>query len=397
MSVMTTVQQILSDQSLVPWIEERAFRFSMHRFVMAQRVQVFTDMTGWNVRKVSNYLRPKGAHLLEEGEEIPASRLERKRLAEIEPTEWGDRYPITNRRSSTDPEAVLSDTVEFLGYQMGRKREQLLFQAALEAAELSGLKFVVEDEYTLDLPVELQTYFEANAFNGQIYHVIHPYQERAVKLELLNLSNPAVPEFRNRFIRQWSYGGFGGLNIAVSSMVPRKVKKRLVLTGAEVGDTFRLRFGLEDTDEIKIVEDSGSPDVAQLVADIKSALEALDSVGDATVTVTNDDGLDSILIEVDKYVDEEMQLTVGYEDGSEAVDVSGVFRIEEVSGKARAPFLQPQAVVYDIRQRLTVYQEWKPAYRTLDIGGYEVYGVGPWNYERSAYIETEATSPFAVS
>src|SRR5690606_37589600 len=119
MSVMTTVQQILSDHNLVPWIEERAFRFSMHRFVMAQRVQVFTDMTGWNVRKVSNYLRPKGAHLLEEGVEIPASRIERKRLAEIEPTEWGDRYPITNRRSSTDPEAVLSDTVEFLGYQMG--------------------------------------------------------------------------------------------------------------------------------------------------------------------------------------------------------------------------------------------------------------------------------------
>lgn len=386
MTVMTTVQQILSDENLVPWIEERAFKFSMHRFVMAQRVQTFTDMTGWNVRKVSNYLRPKGAHRLEEGVEIPASKIERTRLAEIEPNEWGDRYPITNRRSTTDPEAVLSDTVQFLGYEMGRKREQLLFQGALAAAELSGLNLTDAGDYTMDMAVELQTYFEANAYNGQLFHVIHPYQERDIKLELLKLSNTAVPEFRNRFIRQWSYGGFGGLNIAVSSMVPRKVTKRLVMSGASSGDQFTLKFGLEETEAITV-----GADEATTVASIKSALEALDVVTDNsyTVTVTGSDYAD-IEVLVAAFMDEEMQLGVG------STDEVGI-TVQEVSAVARAPFLQPQAVVYDVRQRLNVYQEWKPAFRTLDIGGYEVYGVGPWNAERAAYIETDATSPLAVA
>lgn len=389
---MTTVQQILAEPSLVPWIEERAFRFSMHRFVMAQRVLTVGDMQGWNVRKVSNYLRPKGAHKLEEGVEIPASKVDRKRLAQIEPEEWGDRYPITNRRASTDPESILSDTVQFLGYSMGRKREQLLFQGALAAAEMSGLRMTASGNYTLEMAVEMQTYFEANAFNGQLYHVIHPYQERDVKLELLKLSNPAVPEFRNQFIRQWSYGGFGGLNIAVSSMVPRKVTKRLVMTGATAGEQFRLRFGLEDTANITV-----GADVAATVAAIKAALEALEIVTEnsATVTVTGADYAD-IEVVVDLFVDEEMQLELGRDADGNVVDQVGI-TIQEVSAVARAPFLQPEAVIYDIRQRLAVYQEWKPAFRTLDIGGYEVYGVGPWNAERAAYIETDATSPFAVA
>src|SRR5690606_4913401 len=138
---------------------------------------------------------------------------------------------------------------------------------------------------------------------GQLYHVIHPFQEQHIKTELLKLSNAAVPEFRNRFIREWGYGGFGGLNIAVSSMTPRKVTKRLVMTGATEGNKFRLRFGLKDTDDIEV-----GANLAATLAAIKAALEDLDD--NYSFTVTGSDYTD-IEVEPNVFVDEESQLELG--------------------------------------------------------------------------------------
>lgn len=388
---MTTVQQILSDANLVPWIEENAFKYSMHRFVMPSRVLIKTDMKGWNSRKVSNVLRPLGARLLQEGVDIPASKMHRKRLAEISPSEWGDRYPVTNRRIDTDPEDVLADVVSALGYSLGRKREQQLFQTAISNAVHS---ITATGAYTIDQAVQMQTLYEAKAFDGQLYHVIHPYQELDVKQALLSLSNSAVPEFRNQFIRQWSYGGFGGLNIAVSSMVPRKVTFRVKFDGVPVADEeFKLRFNLLDTANIKV-----GANAAGTLTNILAALNGLSGFGGTGTTWTGSGTTYSTLVIVSPvYVDEECQLEMGLDaDGDVVNEVTGGITIEEVSAKARAPFFQSEGIIYDIRSQVAAYTEWIPKARTLDIGAYEVYGVGAWNAERLGYIETDASSPMAV-
>lgn len=384
---MSTVQQILSENNLVPWIEEAAFMYSMQRFAMANRVLVKSDMSGWNTRKVSEYLRPLGASQLDEGVDIPSSKIHRKRLTEISPSEWGDLYPVTDRRTDTDPEDVLAAVVAALGYSLGRKREQQLFNAAIGNA--THILSAPTSAYDLSHAVQMQTRYEAKMLDGQLFHVIHPYQELDVKLELLKLSNPANPAFRDQFIRQWGYGGFGGLNIAVSSMVPRKVKFRLVFSGTPVAaETFRLRFGLKDTANIAI-----GAAVANTVTNIKNALDAL---GFGAFTVTGSAYTD-IQIQSPVYVDEEMQLEMGRDDNGDIVEnVTGTITIQEVSAVARAPFFEREGVIYDIRKKVTAYQEWFPRRRTLEIGAYEVYGVGAWRADRLGYIETDATAPNAV-
>lgn len=385
---ITTVQQILANPSLVPWIEERALAYAKQAFTMQSRVTVMTDLQGWVERKVSQNKRPGNARLLDEGVEIPSSQIARKRLASISPEEWGDRYPVTDRRMETDPEPVLADIVEALGYSMGRKREQKLMAVATGSAVPRSL--TISGNYTLDVATQLQVWFEAQAYAGQLYHVIHPYQEQSVKLELLKLTNTGVQEFQNQFIRQWRFGGFGGLNISVSGMVPRKVLSRIVFGGSPVaGEVFRLRFGLVDTADIVV-----GAAAANTGANILAALNAL-GLGTFTGTFSN---YNNMRIQSPVYVDEESQLQPGLNSSGDPVNnVTGSFIIQEVSAVARAPFFQPSAFILDVRKPLSIYQEWKPAFRTLDIGGTEVYGVGAWNVDRSAYIETNATSPLAVA
>lgn len=386
---MTLVQQVLSDPSLVPWIEEQALNYAKHRFVMATRVLTKTDMQGWNDRKVSQVQRPGNASQLQEATDIPESKHFRKRLASIAPEEWGDLYQISDRRIDTDPENVLADVIEALGYSLGRRREQKFFSAAIGNANLT---LTAAGAYTIDQAVQLQTEFESRAWSGQLYHVIHPFQELDVKVELLKLSNAAVPDFRNQFIRQWSYGGFGGLNIAVSSMVPRKVVSRIVFPGPPVAaETFRLRFGLVDTADIAI-----GANAAGTLTNILAALNALTpEMGTWTgsgATYT------TLKVTSPAFVDQESQLTYGYDSDGDLVDnVTGGFRIEEVSATARAPFFQPQGIIHDVRKGLQVYQEWFNRKRVLEIGAYETYGIGAWEAERLAYIETDATSPLAVA
>lgn len=390
---MTTVQQILADEALIPWIEQRALDYVRQRFVMASRVLTLGDMTGWNTRKVSENRAPGRASQLDEGVDIPSkNKWLRKRLAEIDPKEWGDVYELTNRRTSTDPEQVLADVVGGLGYSLGREKENAIFDTILDNANSQIVVSAPTSPYTTDLAVQLQTVFEAKAWSdgGQIYHVIHPFQELDVKLELIKLTNAAVPDFRNQFIRQWSYGGFGNLNIAVSGMTPRKVLHRIVFPGSPVnGETFRLRFGLIDTANIAVG--------ANAAATVTAIQSALDTVASGAYTVTGS-AYSNIRAQSLHFLDEESQLVKGLDDDGDVVDnATGGFRVEEVSGVARAPFFQSVGVVNDIRQAVGVYTFWFPRARTLEIGATEVYGVGAWKQERLGYIESDATSPTAVA
>ncbi len=392
---MTTVQQLLASPVLIPWIEQRALDYVKQRFVMATRVTNLDDMTGYNDRRISQKKAPGKAQLLSEGVDIPSIHaIMRKRLNAISPSEWGDVYEVTNRRTSTDPEEVLVDVVEALGYSLGRQREEALFAAELGNVNTRLVLSAPTSPYTIDQAVALQTVMEAKAWaDSQIYHVIHPYQELDVKLELIKLTNAAVPEFRNKFINQWTYGGFGGLNIAVSGMVPRKVMYRVVFQGTPVAaQIFRLNVELTDTADIAI-----GAAVANTVTNIQSALDTAVGAGRYTVTAPTSN-YNNIRIQSNNFLSEENVLDFGLDANGDPVNnVTGSFRFEEVSAVARAPFFQQVGVIADHRQPVSVYQQWFPRKRTLEIGATEVYGIGPWLSERNGYIETDATSPVAVA
>lgn len=393
---MTTVQQILAaGDDLVPWIESRAFMYAMHNFVMAPRVLTVSDLPGsWNIRKVSEYSRVRMAQALSEGVAIGDNKVNRKRTQTIEPSEWGDRYPVTNRRSGTDPEPILADIVQFLGYSLGRRKEYELFNLipSFEAGSLGSSS----SAYSMDLSISMQALFAARGFNGQLFHVIHPYQALDVKKDLIDLSKPASEEFRSRFIRSWDFGGFGGLNITEATLLPRKVKHRLLFNGVPTGGTFRLSVIDLTTASITF---SGTP--ATLAGNIQTALNAL---GIGTFAVA-DGGGGITDIEVTPpatlYLDHENELRIAVDaDGDSYTALTGgtnpTLTIQEISASARAPFFERESIIHDARQGVQIYREWFPSTRTLDIGGTEVYGVGMWRPERAGYIESDATSPVAV-
>jgi hypothetical protein len=393
---LTTVTQILSAQEdLIPWIEERAYRYSTYRYLLAERVLRFNDMQGWNTRKVSEYKRTPGVKELSEGVDIPTNKLVRKRLAELSPKEWGDLYPITNRRSSTDLESVLADTVSFLGDSLGLNREVQLFQTLLSAAASYGGSIGGSGvDYALSHAITLQSLFQANRFDGNIFHVIHPYQELVVMKDMVDLSKTAVPDFRNQFIRQWNFGGFGGLNIAVSALVPRKVVMRIKLAGTvSNGDTFKLSYGGETTGVITV---NTTP--ATMVTNIQTALDALTGFGTFSVSGA---AIDDIEVTPPDFISgDEFQLRLAVDEDGDPI-ITGMTEdeidFEEVSATARAPFFERSAVALDTRQAVQGYTEWHPRARTLDIGATEVYATGAWRGERSFYVESKATSPIAVA
>lgn len=413
MPKQTALQQVLTDEALIVWMEEAALRFATQRFLLSSRVTLFTDMIGWADRKVSIYNRPTGASQLEEFTAIPANQVNRKRLAVIAPNEYGDRFPVSNRRTTTDKENVVADIVSFHGYNMGVLKERKLFQALASAAGTKGMDQSAND-YSLPYATQLQAHFSAMGFDGEIFHVIHPYQENSIMQSLLNLTNAAVPDFRNQFIRQWNFGGFGGLNIAVSGLTPRRVVKRLVFNAAKFTDgvsTFQLRYGGEQT--ANITYDSTPAD---LVTAITNALNALTGYGTFSVAGAAVTDIE-ITPPTGDYQAEEDGLFFGITDAQEpqtsatnadfvnrnpmgnvydTSDDASIVAIQEVSATARAPFWERRAVALDIRQPVEMYTEWLPSERTLDIGGTEVFGAGAWDADRAYYIETKATSPLAV-
>lgn len=392
---MTSVQQILyNGEDLVPWIEESAFQYAMHRFTMANRVLTLSDMPGsWNVRKVSEYSKQRMAQELDENTQIPEAIMVRKRKSTIEPLEWGDRYPVTNRRTGTDPEPVLRDTVSALGYSLGRRKEKQLFDAALNSFT-GGTLGSTSSAYSLDLAIAAQAVFASRALEGELFHVIHPFQELAVMKELIDLSNPAVPEFRNRFIRSWDFGGFGGLNIAVATLLPRKVLHRLVFAGITSGN-FKLQWNSGDQITANIAYNS-TP--ATLASNIQTALNAVSGSSGWVVTAPTSN-VNNIQVQAPYYLDAENELTFGKtaEDVFDETFDAGTLTIQEVSAVARSLIFEREALIHDARQGVKVEREWKPSYRTLDIMGYEVYGVGGWRPERGMFIDSDCTSPVAVA
>src|SRR5258706_959227 len=155
---------------LVPHVEMGALRWTQRFYVMPGRVTSLSDMTGWNARKISEYLKYRRAGQLSEDTDIPDTTLARKRKTSIEPLEYGDRYRISDRRADTDLENIVSDTIEALGRAIGDRKEQRFFDAAL-AGFTGGSLGSSSVDYTIDLPIDAQHEFVHRARRGQLFHV----------------------------------------------------------------------------------------------------------------------------------------------------------------------------------------------------------------------------------
>lgn len=414
---LTAVTQILgAGLDLIPHIEEGAFRYSLRNFAMAGRVTTYNDMTGFNDRKISEYIRTRRAQNLLEDTAIDDHVINRVRKATISPTEIGDRYRISDRRSDTDLENIVSDTITFLGHNMGARKEADLQAQALASFQGGTLSAT---DYSIDLAIQAQYEFKQQATRDILYHVIHPFQALKVMRELATFYGTSAGvnmSFRERGLRGFSVPAFDNLNIVVGDYLPRVVKHRVKVYGT--GGTFRLEIGTGQevgVDVTGAITVSATP--ATTATNVASALNALTGQSGWTC-VDGGGGNDDLEVQAPVALDVESELRVATDLASPTLpkywseydlvttlssnptDPNGAdigVQVEEISATAKALMFHPSALVYDIRQPVTAFRELTMQGRTVEISAHEKYGVGGWRGERGLFISTNATSPFAVA
>ncbi len=272
----------------LPNIQESAVKYVFQKFVMASRVRVMTDLQGdWNARKISEYMPSRPAQELAEDTAIPDTQLLRAKLNEISPRVTGDRYRITERRSGTDPEPIIQDSVEALSYAVGSQVEVDLMNAGRSAFRKTAGSLASElSMITLNkLAVRFRQVRGADA--SQLYHVLHPYQVEPIMEKLLTFTEAqggaaALENAVSGAVTAFNLPVLG--NIALAPLLPRRVVIGLKIYGT--GGTFRLQVGngyVVGENITSAITVTGT--IATDIAAIEAALEALTFDGNGGWTV----------------------------------------------------------------------------------------------------------------
>jgi hypothetical protein len=414
--------------------------YVIHNTVMASRVKVLTDMSGWNVRKVSEYVRGRRAQDLAEDTDIPDTQILRTRKSVIEPYEVGDRYRITDRRSETDIESIITDTVRHLGLGISERVEIDLLITMLSVLR-GGTLGTSGADYSLELMLQAATLFRARARHGDLFHVIHPFQAYPVMSKLIDYTNVAPLSFRDnaasrlegtRDLRSFQLPTFGIADLTISELLPRSFNFKLALYGD--GGTFRLQLGngYETTGAAQNIT-AAIAVTGVHATDLASTLAAINAlplaIRKGTWTGSSGSMTDITLIppadvyfpdpdnfrianKYDTYVAIVGQLgitlqksaydlvTDGGGDPTGAADMNGepvgVELFERTGGVAKAPLFLEDAVAWDVRKGVTSFFEVTKQGRTAEYSGYMVYGVEQWSPENGMYMISKAQSPSAV-
>lgn len=406
-------------KDFIPHVEMGALRWSQRKFVMLPRVTNLGDMTGWNVRKISEYLKFRSAQTLAEDTEIPNTTLARARKAEIEPKEIGDRYRISDRRVSTDIENIIGDVIEALGTTIGEKKERDLIQAAYSGF-IGGTLGSSSVDYSLDLPIDGQHEFMKLARQGLIYHVIHPFQAKKILKDLVAFSGSSAGaplDFRNAAIRSWTVPGFDNLNIVVGDYVGRNVINNILVYGT--GGTFRLAvYDGQSVGENVTAAITVSAVVATMKSNIKAALEALTFTGNGTWTVGGTTLLDMTITPPSTLfldADSELRVAVDYATPSLIGEKSAYDLITGLSGApldinaaslgvvmseksatAQGLLFMQDSLMHDSRDSVRGSFELVNQGRTAEYAAYTTYGVKAWRRERGMFVLSKANSAFAT-
>lgn len=423
---------------LIPHVEEAAMKYVVHNTVMASRVKLMTDMSGYNVRKVSEYVRGRRAQDLQEDTSIPDTKIMRARKSIIEPYEIGDKYRITDRRSETDIESIVADTVEHLGLGISERVEMDLLNAITTVLR-GGTIDQSANDYSLSYMLQAATVFRQRARHDDLFHVIHPYQAFSVMDKLIDYSNVAPVSFRdqaasrlegNRDLRSFSLPTFGISDLAISELLPRRISFKLAIYGT--GGTFRLALGdghetsgaaQNVTGEITVTG-THATDLAATLAAINALPLAIrkgtwtgSSTSETNIVLVMPTGVylpdvDNLRI-ANKY-DEDIALVgqLGVNLQKSAYDLvttltgaptdmngveMGVTLEEKQGGLAKAPIFTRDAVAWDVRRGVKSHFDTEMDGRTAVYSATMVYGVEQWSPENGMYIITKAQSPLAVA
>lgn len=412
----------------LPNIQESAVKYVFQKFTMASRVLVMTDLSGsWNARKISEYMPARRAQELAEDTAIPDTQLLRAKLNEISPEEFGDRYRITERRSGTDPEPIIQDSVEALSYAVGSKVEVDLLNAGRSAFRKTAGSLATDLSMTT-LNKTAVRFRQVRGVDGSaLYHVLHPYQIEPIMEKLLTFTEAqggaaALENATNGAVTAFNLPVIG--NIALAPLLPRRVVIGLKIYGT--GGTFRLQVGngyVVGENITAAITVTGT--IATDIAAIETALEALTFDGNGAWTVTGA-AYDNITITPPttlflpdpdqlrpavKY-DEDLHIDGGSFDSNHQKSgydlITGLtdapvddlgnelgFTVHEKSATAEGLSFFRDALVYDVRKAPTPFFEMTMQGRTAEYSLSHTYAAAGWrSYLGSRILSTASNDTF---
>jgi hypothetical protein len=109
--------------SLLPDVYEAALMYAQESFIMPQLVTTYTDQTGMQDRKISEYATGTVTTGLGETVDLTPQVFDRNLLATLIPGEIGTQFVVTDRRLDSDDVDILSDLSQHIGYTLFRQIE----------------------------------------------------------------------------------------------------------------------------------------------------------------------------------------------------------------------------------------------------------------------------------
>lgn len=208
----------------IPDIMESALLYAQHRTFMPAIVEFFDDQDGWQAREVTEYLEGTVDDNLGELEDLTPQQFNRELRARLTVKEIGKQIVLSRRRLRTDPESVMADAAESIGYEMSKKVETDLMGAF--GSFTGGLVNKANAALTWQDLYNGRSELDRNAIPGPYNVVLHTLQwldlATAANIAATGTSTTSQPVLtvRDEIQSQYYIGSLNDMNIFVSGLVP---------------------------------------------------------------------------------------------------------------------------------------------------------------------------------
>lgn len=388
MANQTTFTQIQAYTNIV-W--EGALDYLRTRFVAQNEVSVFGNLRGMESRSVTEYNETPVKDNVAELDDLSTARqpLTRDIVTSLSPKEIGKQFLLTYRRIDTDTENVLADASMDIGYTMGKKIERDILANITNFS--GGIVGSNSTDATLDLFFKARVLLEARdvpASNGYVA-VMSPFQYFQIYDALTKLSSPAPLDVRNTAQNSYYVGRVADMRFVVSNLIPTvsptNEVQTITFSGSPTGGTFTVSFYGRTT-----------PALAHniSVANLKTALENLPTIGKDNITITVSGPVWTITF-VGALGGKNLPLLVVDDSNLSGGSSPSMAVAESTKGGSAgvAGVFTQDAIAFDVRRPLLIEPDHKPSLRSWELNASAIYATGTWRSAHGIQVITKNTAP----
>lgn len=204
--------------SLLPEVYEAALMYANEAFIMPQVVTLYTDQTGMQPRKFSQYAAGTVATGLAETADLATQALTRNALGTLTPAEIGTQFVVTDRRLGSDDSDIMSDLSQHIGYTIFKQIETDLLG---DFSGLSGGTISTAGSLTWAHVYAARARLAQAAIPAPYSLVLSEYQyyDLAVVANIAGIAMGAPLRIRDEIQSRYYVGSVGDIDIYTTSLL----------------------------------------------------------------------------------------------------------------------------------------------------------------------------------